>query len=145
MLKSDVIATIFVSQTHGDDSCNGFAPSSDGKGNAPVQSVEKAIEIISKMRDSGIENPLYISVIGDYHVSEPIMIKGVSRVTLEPFGGKGRIIGGIKVTGWKTDEFNGVSCLCARLPERADGSLWDFTDLFVGGKRASVTRYPKVG
>ena len=144
MLKSDVIATIFVSQANGDDNCNGFVPFSDGCGNAPVRSIERAIEIIKKMRDSGIDNPLYISVVGDYFVSAPIAVKGV-RVTVEPFGGKGRLIGGIRIESWQETKFNGTDCLCARLPQRNDGSAWDFTDLFVNGKRASVTRYPKVG
>ncbi len=145
MLKRDVVATIFVSQALGDDSYSGLTPASDVLGNAPVRSIERAIEIIKEMRDSGIENPLYISVIGDYYVSEPIVIGGVERVTLEPFGGNGRIIGGVKVADWKKGEFNGVPCLAARLPEKSDGSAWDFTDLFVNGKRASVTRYPKAG
>ena len=143
MLKRDVVATIFVSEAIGNDANSGLSYAPDSQGNAPVRTIERALEIIREMRDSGVENPLYISVIGDYHVSEPIVIKDISRVTLEPFGSKGRIIGGIKVEGFESAEFNGVSCLSARLPLKADGSLWDFTDLYVNGQRASVTRYPK--
>lgn len=129
----------------GNDSNSGLAPKADGCGNAPLKSVERGIEIIKEMRQSGIDNPLHISIIGDYYISKPIEINGVERVTIESFGGKGRIIGGIKVNGWVSSRFNGVSCLAAQLPEKADSSAWDFTDLYVGGRRANVTRYPKVG
>ncbi|MBP3376630.1 MAG: right-handed parallel beta-helix repeat-containing protein [Clostridia bacterium] len=145
MLKRNVVATIFVSEAFGDDLCSGLTPVSDGCGNKPVKSIERAIGIIKEMRKSGIDNPIYISVVGDYFVSEPIRVSGVERVTLEPFGAKGRMIGGIKLEGWENDEFNGVSCLSARLPKRDDGRAWDFTDLYVNGQRASVTRYPKSG
>lgn len=145
MYKSNVITTIFISQADGDDTCNGFAASNDGCGNAPLRSIEKAIEIIRKMRDSGIDDPICVSVVGDYFISEPIVVRDVCGVIFEPFGGKGRIIGGIRICDWERSSFNGVECLRAVLPQNADGALWDFTDLFVNGKRASVTRYPKVG
>lgn len=145
MLKRNVVASLFVSQTLGDDSYSALTPLPDAMGNGPVRSLERAIEIIKEMRMGGLDNPLSISVIGDYCLNAPVEIKDVERITLEPFGGKGRIIGGIKVGGWERSEFNGVPCLRARLPERSDGGAWDFTDLFVNGKRASVTRYPKEG
>lgn len=145
MLKCNTATTVFVSQALGDDSYNGLAPYKDGEGNAPIQSIERAIEIIKEMRKIGIDSPVCISVIGDYYVSAPIVINDVDHVILETFEGLGRIIGGIKIAGWKKAEFNGVACLSARLPEKKDGKTWDFTDLYVNGKRASVTRYPKVG
>ncbi|MBE6646859.1 MAG: right-handed parallel beta-helix repeat-containing protein [Ruminococcaceae bacterium] len=145
MLKRNVVASLFVSQTLGDDSYSALTPLPDAMGNGPVRSLERAIEIIKEMRMGGLDNPLSISVIGDYCLNAPVEIKDVERITLEPFSGKGRIIGGIKVGGWERAEFNGVPCLRARLPERSDGGAWDFTDLFVNGKRASVTRYPKEG
>ena len=145
MLKRNVVATLYVSQKLGDDSYSALAPSPDEFGNGPVRSVERAVEIVKEMRISGMDNPISISVMGDYFISSPIEISGVERITLEPFGDKGRIIGGIKVEGWENTHFNGKSCLGARLPERDGGAEWSFTDLYVNGKRASVTRYPKSG
>ena len=145
MLSPNQIATVFVSQTVGDDLSNGFAPSPDQCGNAPVRSVERAMEIVKEMREDQIYNPINISIVGDYYVSSPIVIKGVDRVTIEPFGGCGRIIGGIRVENWEKSVFNGVESLSASLPERQGEKRWAFTDLYVNGKRASVTRYPKVG
>ena len=43
--------------------------------------------------------------------------------------------------GWKRDTYRGVDCISAALPEGVES----FTDLFVNGKRADVTRYPQKG
>ena len=141
MLKRDVVATLFVSQATGDDSYNGLSYLKDEGGNAPLKSLERAIEIIKEMRSEGVAHRIYVSVIGDYYLSSPVNISGVERVTVEPFARTGRIIGGVKIEGWENSTFNGVRCLCARVPENTP----TFTDLYVNGNRASVTRYPKVG
>ena len=141
MHKHDVLATIFVSQAVGDDSYNGLSYVKDDGGNAPLKSLERAIEIIKEMRSEGAAHRIYVSVIGDYYLSSPVNISDVERVTVEPFGDTGRIIGGVKIEGWENSTFNGVRCLCARIPENTP----TFTDLYVNGNRASVTRYPKVG
>ena len=137
-------STFYVSQSTGNDSANGFAPFADNHGNAPFKSVDKAISVIKELRAGGLERPLTIAISDDYYISSPIALKGLERVTVESFG-KVRVIGGVRIEDWKRDVFNGADCLSARLPEREGGKALDFTDLFVNGERAKVTRYPKEG
>ena len=141
MFSIENIATLYVSQAMGDDAHNGFAPVTDKFGNAPLKTVDKAIELIKEQREGGLCRPMTVSVVGDYYVNKPIAIEDVNGITLEPFSKKGRIIGGVSIGGWKRGQYNNVGCLCATLPEGTP----DFTDLYVNGKRASVTRYPKTG
>ena len=141
MFSIENVATLYVSQKSGNDNSNGFAPVADEYGNAPLETIGRAIAIIREYRQRGLCRPMTVSVVGDYYTSEPIVIEKVRGVTLEPFGEKGRIIGGVRIDGWVGSTFNGVGCLCATAPEGTP----DFTDLYVGGKRASVTRYPKSG
>lgn len=132
-------STLYVSQTVGDDCANGFAPVSDGI-NGPLKTLECAITLIREAREKGNLRPITVMLTDDYYLSSPLHID-VDAVTLESYGEKKRIIGGIKIDNWKKDVFNGVKCMSARLP---DGK-WDFTDLWVNGIRAKTTRYPKEG
>ena len=140
-------STLFIDQINGDDKLySGLSPAPDGYGNGPYKTVEQALRIIKDLRATGHERPITISFVNDYLLNAPIRIdKTVYDVTIRSFGKRKRIIGGAPITGWKKAEFNGVSCLAADLPKRADGERWAFTDLFVNGQRASVTRYPKKG
>ena len=141
MFSIENVATLYVSQAEGDDSANGFAPIADMCGNSPLKTIGMAISIIKELRQNGLCRPMTISVVGDYYTSEPIVMENIRGVTLEPFGKTGRIIGGVRIDGWEKGCFMGVECICATAPEGTP----DFTDLYVGGKRASVTRYPKTG
>lgn len=141
MFSIENVATLYVSQTGGDDNANGFAPIADMGGNAPLKTIGRAISIIKELRQNGLCRPMTISVVGDYYTSEPIVMENIRGITLEPFSEKGRIIGGIRIDSWKKGSFMGVECICATAPEGTP----DFTDLYVNGKRASVTRYPKTG
>ena len=140
-------ATIYVSQTAGDDrNCNGFAPQADGFGNGPFRTLPRALEAVKDLRVTGCGRPMTVALTEDYYLDAPLRFdNAVSAVTLESWGKRRRIIGGVRITGWKADTFQGTACLSAALPAKADGSPWDFTDLFVNGKRAAVTRYPKEG
>lgn len=137
-------ATLYVSQTKGNDNGNGFSPVPDANGNGPLKTFECALEKIARFRAEGKERPYTVALTEDYFLSKPVEIKG-KRITVESFGGKKRVIGGMKLENWTKGTFNGVSCLVATLPEKEDGSQWEFTDLFVNGRRALVTRYPKEG
>lgn len=137
-------ATLYVSQVFGDDSANGLAHKADKYGNAPFKTVEKAVSVIRELRARGLERPMTISIVGDYYALAPISLRGLEHVTVEGLANS-RVIGGIKVENWQKDIFNGVDCFSARLPQREDGKAWDFTDFYVNGKRAKVTRYPKEG
>lgn len=141
MFSIENIATFYVSQTLGNDNASGFAPFADKYGNAPLKTIDKAIEIIKAQRANGLLRPMTVSIVGDYYINKPIVIEDVNAVTLEPYSKKGRIIGGVRIDGWKKGEYNNVDCLCANLPEGTP----DFTDFYVNGRRAAVTRYPANG
>lgn len=146
MVTMENATTLYVSQTKGSDSANGFSPVIDKNGNGPLKTVECALEKIAQFRAAGKERPYVISLTEDYYLSHPIEIKnGAKRITVESFGGKKRIIGGRNIENWTYGTFNGVPCLVATLPEREDGGVWDFTDLYINGRRGLVTRYPKAG
>ncbi|MBQ8389320.1 MAG: right-handed parallel beta-helix repeat-containing protein [Clostridia bacterium] len=142
MYSYDYFSTLYISQKLGDDGANGLAPASDSEGNGPLSSLERALELVSELRRSGVERPLTLSLVDDYYLTSPLTINE-KLLTVESFGTQKRIIGGIRVEGWVRGEFNGVPCLCATLPQKEGG--WDLTDLYVNGERAKVTRYPKTG
>lgn len=137
-------STIYISQKNGDDRhYNGLAPSPDKYLNGPFKSFGKALSRICDLRATGNHRPMTIALVDDYLTDEDIVLTdGISGLTLESFGSKKRIIGGRAIEGWRHDEFNGVPCFSAVLPE---GKEYDFTDLYVNGKRARVTRFPKSG
>lgn len=134
---------IFVSNQFGDNKANnGYAPVSDEAGNGPVKTLGHAFWIIDYMRQNGNIRPMTVYLMDDFYMTyAPMEIP--EGVTITSWGSRKRIIGGVRVDGWKKDTFNSVSCLSAQLPPRKEG--WSFTDFFVGGKRADVTRYPEEG
>ena len=136
------LSTLYISQKHGDDKANGLAPMRDNVGNGPLKSFGRALSLVRELRASGVDRPLTVSLVDDYYLGAPLKISE-RLLTIESFGTKKRIIGGIRVDGWTRGKFNGVSCLCASLPEKE--GLRELSDLYVNGKRAKVTRHPKTG
>ena len=132
-------STLYVSQTQGGDMANGLAPMDDGF-NAPFKTLERAIRAVRELRVAGNNRPITIMLTDDQYLTSPLNID-VSAVTIDSYGEQRKIIGGIKIENWKKDTFNGVECMSAKLPE----GKWDFTDLWVNGRRAQLTRYPKSG
>ena len=138
------ISTIFVSQSVGCDGANGLSPTESAVG-APTRTLDRALALVREMREGGILRPLSIALCDDYLLSRPLKIEGVERLTLTSYGERRSIFGGVRVDGWVRDEFRGVPCLSAEIPRGFDGEMIEMTDLFVLGKRALVTRYPKSG
>lgn len=149
-------SVIYVSQLKGDDiNNNGLAPEKDEFGNGPFKTIEKAVSSIGEMQVTGYIRPMTVSFVDDYFADKTIKLDcskevhqselNINCVTFESFGERKKIIGGIQIKNWKKDKFNGVDCISAKLPEKADGSCWDFVDLFVDGKRATNTRFPATG
>jgi len=136
-------SVIYVSQKNGNDQqLNGFAPVADKYGNGPFKTLAPVICAIKAMRTLGDLRPMTVALTDDYYTDKPITLDdGICGLTLESFGERKRIIGGERIDGWVWDTYRGVDCLSAALPDGIEG----FTDLFVNGKRASVTRYPKKG
>ncbi len=147
-------ATIFVSQKNGSDDLSGLTPKvsfHDG----PFKTVEKAIETVSELRLSGNIRPVTIAFCDDYCLSAPISLGaqfltkrhgnsyGINGITFTSFGGRKKLVGGIKLENWKKDLFNGKECISCQLSKDEKGEYPTFTDLIVNGKRAQFTRYPK--
>ena len=146
MYNSNNSATIYVSQTNGNDEWSGLSPTQEPCRNGPFRTLKRALKLAWYMRETGIRHPLTIALTEDYHLDAPLKLhNGIKGVTLTSYGSRKRILGGFRLEGWRKDTFMGVDCLSATLPPREDGQTWSFTDLFVNGKRAAVTRYPKEG
>lgn len=137
---------IYVSQTKGSDANNGFFPKTDIYLNGPVQSIDRALTAVEEMRCAGNMRPMTIALLDDYYLNYHVVIKETMHsVTLQSAGERKRLIGGIRLAGWKHDSYNGKPCFSAKLPDKKDGSLWDCSDLIVNGKYAQLTRFPKEG
>lgn len=161
MLNFMTSSTIFVSQSEGNDGWTGFCEKPQPQHNfGPVKTMERALEMLAKMRATGNSQPMTICVIGDYYTEKPVCIGSRFYARAEgledggyPSGGitveshpvrRARIIGGRKITGLREGTINGTRCLCAQLPAVAAGE-WSFTDLVVNGRRADLARYPREG
>ena len=138
--------TLYVDQQKGDDRSSGYAMEHDGYGNGPLRSLDRALEKIGQMRCVGKLRPVTVMLLEDYYLERPLVFsEQLHSVTVQSLNGRQKLVGGFRLTGWRRDEYNGVPCLSARLPQRKDGAPWDFSDLVVNGKYARLTRYPRVG
>lgn len=150
-------STLYIDPINGDDiECNGYAPTSDGHGSGPVKTFERAIWLIRRLRSAGIGYPITIKLTDDIYLDHPILFSsvvddsqisretGLGCVTVTSYKKRRRVIGGMKITGWHEDSFNGVRCLSAEVDRKMLGGRY-FTDLYVNGAPASVTHYPESG
>ena len=113
----------------------------------PAQ-LNAALARVVKIRAAGAGQPITIELAaGDYFLPDTIRIGAdVCAVTIEPAAGsKVRFFGGVRVTGFVPDTYNGTPCLSAPIPKAADGSFLTFSDFYVNGTRADYTRYPEEG
>ncbi|MBQ8893872.1 MAG: right-handed parallel beta-helix repeat-containing protein [Clostridia bacterium] len=123
-------SVFYVSPAHGSDHADGM--------NTPFKTLHRTMDAIRALRAEGDQRPFTVALTEDYYLEEPLLIDQPA-VTLESCGGRKRIIGGFKIENWQEDIFNGVSCRSAKVGARV------FTDLWVNGKRADATRYPREG
>lgn len=158
MLNFSNTSTIYVSQKSGKDYYSGFTPEYGKDGNGPLDSLESALLKAYQLRASGYAQPLTVCITDDeYYLPKTLSLEtekllpryadnnAVSDIAFEPFGNKRcKVIGGRKIEGFREDTFNGKKCLSAFVPEMKSGEM-RFTDLYVDGKRAKLTRYPKTG
>ena len=110
-------------------------------------SLDQALGEIAELRRSGVNQPITIRLAeGEYCLDKPLEIgNDISAVTIEPFGSAKVVIsGGRTLSGFEKSTFNGAECFALFIPEVKDGSL-RFTDLYVDGKRADLTRFPETG
>jgi hypothetical protein len=98
----------------------------------------EAINEIRILNAIGENREITIKLTSDIFHTKPIEIN-TPNITIDGCGY--RIIGGIEINNWKSDTFNGCTCMSATVPENIN----NFTDLFVNGTIADATRYPKEG
>ena len=147
MINFSNASTFYVSQEEGSGKNTGFAPFADGNGSGPLQSVEQALVRIRELRRGGMGQPVSIQIMDPVYTLDKTLAfdETVPAVTLEPFGSQqATVSGGRRITGFEKASFQGVDCFAAFIPEVKSGE-WAFTDLYVDGKRADLTRYPETG
>ncbi len=105
-----------------------------------ASTVDEALARARELRQGGYTGPIGIRFNGgEYLLSEPVVIDETTPdLTIEAADGV-RLLGGVRIEGFSWDEFNGVRCLSAAVPNE------DFTDFYVNGRAASLTRYPLEG
>lgn len=137
---------IYVSNKIGDDGLSGFSHQLNGFGEGPIKTLSRALEMIESMRVCNVFKPITVKIMDDLFVSSPIVIKeNANNICFESNNNdKVRIIGGKHITGFKKDTLNGFDCVSVYLDDVKKG-LWNFTDLYVEGKRANLSKYPKEG
>ena len=123
---------IYVSPLHGEDQGDGVR--------TPYRTLHHALAAIKERRAAGERQPYTIVLQEDYYARETLLIDQPN-VTVTSLGERKKIIGGVRLEGWKDDVFNGVPCQSAPLPE----GVGPFTDLWVDEVRADATRYPREG
>jgi len=121
-----------------------------GEGPFAFPSIGAALEYVRELRRIGVAQPIAIRLTDDtYTLKSTLRIdSGITGVTIEPAGGKRvTILGGVEITGFEWDTYNGAKCLSAPLPDvcKAEDGGANFTDFYVNGARASFTRYPAEG
>ena len=157
MLDYTNASTIYLSQSEGDDYYSGFSPIAKIGGAGPVKTMDRVMDMLWNMRACGVLQPITVKIMGDYYLEKPIEIGfeyaneffartyEMKNITFESYGAeRSKIIGGKRLTGFERDTFNGADCISLHIPQVKDGT-WMFTDLYVNGKRANLSRYPKTG
>lgn len=140
MVNYNEITSLYVANSYCDGQ-SGTEPSACA-GGAPFPNLDTALGYVKELRRIGINQPISIRMKeGIYSLDHTITFdSGMTGITIEPDGGdKVKIIGGQKIEGFVWDEFNGKKCLSAPVGE------CNFTDFFVNGTRAKLTRYPAEG
>ncbi len=157
MLDYTNTSTIYLSQTDGNDNYSGFSSTVGFGGTGPVKTMNRVLTLLWNMRACGVTQPITVKIMGDYFLESPIGVGfefandhfsksyPMRNVTFESYGStRSKIIGGKRLTGFRKDTFNGTPCISLHIPEVQSGN-WMFSDLYVNGTRAELSRYPKEG
>ena len=123
-----------------------------GGATAPVRTLEEALRRGAVARQSRPDDQLRIILRGGrYELPEGIRIDAaLSGTDAAPTiirgaaGEEARLSGSRRIEGFTAVDENGLTVLRAKLPAVAQGD-WEFTQLFVNGRRASRTRIPDDG
>lgn len=147
MIAFSQISSLYVAPHRGGSDKNSGTSACTRGIDGPLATLQEALRRVAALRQSGAKQPISIRLAPDtYTFSEPLILNGSVRGITLTTDGTGEVIfsGGVRVDGWQTDTFNGVPCLSADMPAVRERGFC-FTDLYVNGKRASLTRYPAEG
>lgn len=140
---------LFVSPT-GNDKWSGTldAPNHD-RTDGPLSTIQRAQELVRSRNSRGFgSTPMTVWIRGGhYFLSKPLEFGPADScfVTYTAYPGERPIIdGGYPISGWKETTINGKSAWVADVGVHIKKNGY-FKSLFVNGRRASRTRYPKEG
>ena len=114
-----------------------------------VTSIEEAVRVCCDLRRSGVMQPITVRIdSGRYELARTLEFSNaITGVTFEAATGKAADVvlsGGVKIDGFKETIFDGKKCVVAYLPAVKEGKM-DFSDLYVNGERATLSRFPEQG
>lgn len=156
------VSVLYVSQKYGDKNFTGIHYENDRTFNGPLPSLELAFTKVSQMRRAGYNQAVTIKILDEEYnftstlevlaakdgvVSRPTLNtnENIGDVIIEPFGTeKVNFVGGKRLQSFQDDEFNGCKCWSVEIEEVKNGD-WVFSDLYVNGKHANKTRFPREG
>lgn len=114
-----------------------------------VTSIEEAVRVCCDLRRSGVLQPITVYLEkGEYELTRTLeLTNAISNVAFEALSGNAEdviISGGKKIEGIEQGMLNGKECVKVFLPEVKEGTI-SFTDLYVNGERATLSRFPEEG
>lgn len=134
----------------GDDRWSGRLPAPASGGGGPLATFDAARDAVRRLRDGSGRLPAPVEVVvagGTYFLPRTLELdpcdSGTSEcpVTFRAAQGEQPVLsGGQPITGWREAEFLGRPCWAASVE-----AGWDFTQLFVDGRRRSRPRLPEQG
>jgi len=157
----------FVDPAIGNDAWTGrLAARTRDKSDGPFATIHAAQLAVRKLKDASGQLPAPVRVVlapGDHVLAEPLRLTHEDSGSPAPAGGwgvvagpvrtvtytsspRGRavITGGTRIGGFKASKLHGKTVWTTHLPAVAEGS-WNFTQLFVNGRRAARTVFPRDG
>ncbi len=139
------VTTLYVHQVKGRDDYSGLYPKVNAIGDGPLATVKQALMRIRELREAGYWQPLVLRLLGGSYYLENTMEldAALGDLTIEGDTPDFLLSGGTRISGFVPDHFNGQACVSVDLPAVRDG--WRFIDLYVGERRATLTRYPVDG
>ena len=145
-MASPFSSSDFYVSTQGNDKWSGKLPKPNAAGtDGPFASITAARDAVRKLKSAGeLAGPLTVWVReGRYALRAPLAFgpEDSAPITYAAYPGEEPIIdGGMRVTGWRTEQVNGVSAWVTDVTPD-----WHFRELFVSGQRRPRARLPKVG
>lgn len=111
-----------------------------------VTSIEEAVRVCCDLRRSGIHQPLTVCLEkGEYELVQPLeLTNSLGNVVFQSQTGNAEDVvlsGGTKMGCFVESTFNGKKCVKVKLSKEE----CTFTDLYVNGKRARLSRFPANG